>query len=473
MKNFFAIHKREIILFVAILLALIPLFPMEYATDTYVIGSRGIKEYSKTVFDSARPVTALFMLIVGSVWENITFLYYVSFTISVISIFFSIYFLSGAFEKYTGKYATLLSILIVVNPLLCEYFLFIEKGMFSLAILFCILALKCYIHFCDGKWAFLILGSLFIGLCSLIYQPICGLFVPLVVLYISLNNKEIKKFVIKLLWAVLLYGIGLTFDLVFLLAFAKGERAGKIHFENLKSTFLFAGVWQSILIYLCAFAILFLLSWVLTRKACNDLTKELFIKSTLILVSTVCAVFLPFILTEPNEVWFPFRIVYPLGATIGAISLLYVYFLKDHVSIKRVGIVILCIFLSLELVFFEIMFVSRVINTKRDKELCYKIGEEISSYEEKNGIEIKNVSIYHDKSITHRNKGVLKIGDSNVRAFSKSWSDVNSLNVILDKDYQKVAQSKEIKEYFSEMDWQTYNSQQLIFVGDTLHLCIY
>ena len=101
-----------------------------------------------------------------------------------------------------------------------------------------------------------------------------------------------------------------------------------------------------------------------------------------------------------------------------------------------------------------------------------KIGEAITQYEKTSGNEVLYVSISHDARITKTNPWVLSIGDSNVRAFSKEWSDVAHLNVLLNKSYQKVAVSAEVYQtYFAEKNWNTFSArEQLIFEENTLHI---
>ena len=98
----------------------------------------------------------------------------------------------------------------------------------------------------------------------------------------------------------------------------------------------------------------------------------------------------------------------------------------------------------------------------------------ISAYEEAEVIEVLYVSISHDAKLTKCNPWVLAIGDSNVRAFSKEWSDVTHLNVLLERNFQKVAVSPSVyNEHFAERDWTKFQDEQLVFEGQTLHICVY
>lgn len=469
-------RKNQVLLAFTVFLLMSPQLALEYSTDAYHIHYDGLDVYANMVmYRNGRPLSAIIIRLVNLIFGNFYALYYISLILCFFSIFFSILILQKEFSKFVPKLSYLLSVLTVLNPLSVEYFLFTEKGVFFLGILFGTLAFKFFIRFCQGKILYFPLASLFIALASTVYQPICAFFVPLAILYICFSEKTLKGTAVKTLWAILLYGLGLVPDVLFMSLFAKEERMSGIYFENLIKGFFPAGVWLSLLIYLAIFLILFGISALVTHKTdkvyLSQNTLVLFLKSSFILMSAICATIAPFLLTSPSEVWFPFRIIYPLG--VGVVSVAVFFLSKGdftlHVSVKSV----VCVFIAFTFVFMEVMFVTRLINNYKDKELCVKIGEEIEKYEKESGFEIKNISIYYDKNVTHRNKGVIKIGDTNVRSFTKDWSDVDSINVYLNKDYKRTKQNKNIKEQFKDKDWQEYSNEQLIFVGDTLHLCVY
>ncbi|MBQ7226592.1 MAG: glucosyltransferase domain-containing protein [Clostridia bacterium] len=475
LKGFVLQHKDACIFLSILLFTLIPLFCMEYATDTYVVASGGVKSYAAFVFDSGRPLTALLFFTVGSVWDNVTFLYYISLALAICCAFLSVMLLSAELEPVVGKWALPLSALTVLNPLCLEYFLFIEKGTFFLSILFIVIGLRFFNRLSKKRWYFLPLCSLFIGLCACIYQSAAALFVPLVILFICLRRDTPAQTFSSTLFAVLAYGLGLAINVIFIFTFASTDRVGGINFGNLAHAFFFAGVWQSLLIYASVLLVLFGISCFFAHRvgfSCfSKDTLIIWLKAIFILFAAVCAVFAPFIMVSEGEVWFPFRIIYPLGATIGCICVL----IKSKLRLggKRIGAAILCCFFTLQIIFFEAMFITRLINNRFDHALAERIGEEISEYEEGTGKEIKNIAIYYDKSTVTKNPYVIKLGDSNVRAFSKSWGDVNCLNTVLDKDYKRVKGSDKYMSHFKGYDWQEFDESQLIFDGDTLHLCIY
>ncbi len=471
-------NKRDVALLAVITLSLCLLFYPEYSTDSYVIAANGVKEYSSVAFNSGRAISALFFFIVGVICNSFYFLYYVSFLLALACATLSIKLLAGTLDGIGLKHTYVLSGLIVLNPLCLEYFLFAEKGMFFLGILFIVIAFKCFCAFKRERLYALPICALFIGMAAFIYQPLCALFVPLVLLYICVAKNGCRKIVKHTLVAALTYGIGLLFNVFFLAVFTENSRMKSFNPSSVGETFFFAGWWQSLLIYIGAFALLFLIVAFFGYKVGHTFkSKEvisLWLKCSFISVGTICAVFLQFLFVASEEIWFPFRVIYPLGALIGVFVLLIKWeFFPFGRFKKHTGIAAICLFFILEIIFLQVMLVGRIINNSTDHSLCREIGEEISAYENRTGSKITKISIYHDKSITHRNPFVTKLGDSNVRAFSKSWSDINSINAVLGTNYEKVPRNQYYEEYFSALDWTEFSKDQLIFDGDTLHLCVY
>jgi len=61
-----------------------------------------------------------------------------------------------------------------------------------------------------------------------------------------------------------------------------------------------------------------------------------------------------------------------------------------------------------------------------------------------------------------------------VRAFATSWSDVNHLNVILEKSYLKKNPDQKIfNQHFKGKNWDSFSTEQLVFDGEILHICVY
>ncbi len=65
-------------------------------------------------------------------------------------------------------------------------------------------------------------------------------------------------------------------------------------------------------------------------------------------------------------------------------------------------------------------------------------------------------------------------GDTNIKAFYPEWSRLNAINYYLNRKLENVEKDEKIEEdYFKDKIWEYYNDEQIIIVGDTVHMFIY
>ena len=108
-----------------------------------------------------------------------------------------------------------------------------------------------------------------------------------------------------------------------------------------------------------------------------------------------------------------------------------------------------------------------------DKEISLSIEEKIKKYEKESGNTISKISIYKDKNLTYSYKGLFVSGDINVRAYSSDWATKAIVVYYTKRNLQVIENDLNIKESFKEKDWNYFDCEQLIFNGDTLHICCY
>lgn len=462
-----------------------PFFHFEYATDTYTIKTVGMQLFGDSMFQNGRIISAEFFYGFAKMNASVEAFYYTSFVLSLLFSALAVWAMYQILRSQFSKNKSLLfAFFTVFNPLVIEYFLFIEKGFFMFALAMSMLAAYFYLLFLKGKRLALILAYPCIILSSFTYQTLPGAFVPVAVLLITLYSKQIKDWIINTLVAVSVYGGGTLGNFLFLRIFSSSVRvASKPDIGNFFYALSLLGTGALILIGIAIMAILLALSYWRSDKtpAC---IRSTFLKSLFILCGTVAVTFFPFIFIARNEIWLPFRIGYPLGMLFGLYPIFFsAVFPKEKKSVPQQSqsrqankaLILACTLSLILCLFFEIMVLGRLQNNAADESLCMKIGEAITQYEKTSGNEVLYVSISHDARITKTNPWVLSIGDSNVRAFSKEWSDVAHLNVLLNKSYQKVAVSAEVYQtYFAEKNWNTFSArEQLIFEENTLHICVY
>lgn len=463
-------------------------FKMEYATDTYTIINVGMHLFGDSMFQNGRLVTAAAFYSFEKVLPNITVFYYVSFLLAILFATLAVFEMAKIINRSAApKLAFLLAFLSVLNPLSVEYFLFIEKGYFMLAIFMSVLALKFFIRFLEGKKLCLLWSYLCITVTAFTYQSILAVFAALAVPFSLILAKNIKALLKNIAFAISVYGFGALLNFFFIKFIGKSSRAGSgICFKNLATAFFFAGPLPSILIYLAIFGLLFAICSLYIKRRNPTHTKQqilsLFGACSLTIMGTLLSTFFPFLFISSSELWLPCRIIYPIGTLLTTLPLLFICFNQEKPSreMQKTSksparlIAAFGILLALNFIFFQTMFAGRLRNNYLDHDLCFQIGDLIAEYESASGNEIRSISIYHDTKLSKRNPGVLSMGDSNVRAFSKDWSDVNHMNVVLGREFEKADCNEQIYQAnFANRNWDAFHPDQLFFVDNTLHLCVY
>ena len=115
------------------------------------------------------------------------------------------------------KYIHIQIIFIIINIFSIELFLFVEKGMMILSILFVILAVEQFINYLQNhKIKNIILSTAFIILNNFTYQGTLALFTLLGSLYIILNSKNIKEFIKNNFIMFSIYGIPTLISRIFI-----------------------------------------------------------------------------------------------------------------------------------------------------------------------------------------------------------------------------------------------------------------
>ena len=95
----------------------------------------------------------------------------------------------------------------------------------------------------------------------------------------------------------------------------------------------------------------------------------------------------------------------------------------------------------------------------------------INEYQEETGIEVTNICIYVDASHAFSYQNIFTSGDMNVSGFGPDWSDVEMINYYNGLKLVRAEKDEELQNQFAEKDWDSFNKEQVIFIGNTIHLC--
>lgn len=478
------------------LLGLIFLFMMvgasiypNYATDTYATFAHPEESAFDMLTRNGRPVTALiYKLSILLHIEGITLIW--TYTIfGIFCLYLAIMLYEDSLRKYLSNdiIRCLLATLTICNIYIIEYMLFLEKVAFMLAILCGVIAYRQIQSMIEGTNTRSIFFHSSVTLLSLIvcvncYQPTLSLFIVLLLPIILRKSYAWGK---KLKWLAtcsLMYSMAGVVNLVILSTFAS-IRTGSTHplYERVSSFFIL----PLNTIHTCGIVPKWF--WILTviiiaGFILNASKKVIGIWNTLIniiligLVTETCTL-IPFILGV--GVYTP-RVLYVI-ACLPMILIVFGYtnhvFNGSHSSEIRRESKLMMTFLTLILVvtsfYFNQIFKDKYITNALDEYRCQIIGEAIREYEHNSGRTIKRIAFYDDQQLDEYNSILKTNPQFREPSFKPYWSDLNAINYYLGTNYVRCNKIDIIAKYFSRHDWKRPSYKQLMFDGETLHICKY
>ncbi len=460
---------------------------IQYAPDTYFVFGQPLSESMANFFQSGRIVTGLFFyLLMNMLHFGFIKTYVVSYILAIICTIFSLYKLYKLFKKdiKSDIICVIASILIIINIFSIELFVYIEKGIMMLSVLLCIFAVDALRNFFEGNKKSIFLSIVYMLIANFCYQGTVAIFVAISLIYVIKYSKNIKNFILNNIVVTLVYGIPAIINFVTVrFIYGNSRVSGKIVLSESISK-IYAGIKEMILsnyglfpkylffIFLTALIIYGIFKIIKSFEATNQ--KVLYILGIFyILVGTLAFTIAPQLLQSTNEIWFTARSTYAFTSILG---ILLIYFSSIIKIDNKEAIIILatsCIFLLIQYIYFAMYTIDNYKVNFEDKEITNQIEELINNYEKETGNVITKISIYNDMNPKYSYDDIKCIKDMNIKAFAHDWSASAIINFYMRRNLVSVPNDDEIKSKFSEQDWNYFNEEQLIFQGDTLHLCNY
>lgn len=369
------------------------------------------------------------------------------------------------------------------------------------------------------------LAIFYMSLAVFSYQGVVAIFLALATVFVLKNSKTFVEFLKETIASVMIYLIPAILNFVMVRLIFRGSRVNgeRVLAESLKR--IINGIANMFVTYSILprefFIALFYASLIIfavtifTNK--NIKHKSLKILELLYLdFITIFATVAPQILQSTNSIWFVSRSTYAFASIIGINSLFILIVVleerenktktkleknttelreletnaqelelrkskiepKDNKTKYIKNIEIAVEILNLVLIFatwyrFNLIEIAHYNLNYEDKLIAEEIGKEIYNYEQETGIEVKKVAVYKDKNPRYTYPNIFVTGDINISAFGTEWSDVNSINYYNNLKLERIEQDQEIANKFASEDWESFNKDQLIFEGDTLHLCVF
>lgn len=461
----------------------------EFSADTYTVFTNDISEVLGVFLSAGRFITAAYMYLCNIFGFTINLTYLGSFCIGIISLTFALYKMYRISEKLTNNkmVSALSSILIVLNLFSFELWLFLEKGIMLLSVLFSVMAVDSMLKYFQGKKKYIVFAFIFMILANCSYQGIVGLFVTISLILILKYSKDIKDFIIKNVTVALVYGVPAFLNFfVAKLIFHNNRLAGsersfidkisKIYISlkdvviktyNVIPKYIFL----NIIILLSVIIVYFII-----RKNKGIKNKVLGIFSLgYLFAGTVLAAIAPQILVDYDSIWLMPRSIFSLASIVG---ILFLYINTNYNVNKLLGkalFIVLTLFICLQYVGFSRVLINRYTLNYLDELYAQQIVKIINKYEETEGRVINNIAVYYDNVRTYGYPSIKILGDSNVSALNTDWACSHVISFVSNRKFNSVPGDDEVfKAYFEGKDFSGFdNKEQFIFIGDTLHLCIY
>lgn len=462
---------------------------LAFATDTYWTFLNG---FHNSAVDMAvrngRPV-------IGMIYElysltglsNETF-YYLSGTLALLFLSASIWIYQKILAKYqlTENIRILISFVSIANIFILEYFMFIEKCGFMLAIFFNAVAILLIDKFFERKeWKYFLGSVMVMILATFTYQGTIALFVILSLPFASKSAKSFKDYLFHVFAIGLSYAIPVLLDLIALKFVFKSSRIKQEVnlFENCKNVIdglrRFGVSTFSILpsyMFLILLGFGFLAAIFMAIKM-----KHRFIYLINIPVIILASVIFSAATIIQGTGWWSQRTTYPIASVLGALTV-HMFISGRNRNVDKVPKVwlqsfvvgLMGILLIGQYFSFNKIFIDKYRLNTLDEYRARYIEEAIQEYQNDSGTEITQIAFYSDASRTYpAYPHLYSEGDLIVSSFYTEWSDIVAMNYYLNSQYSKVEQTEEYTEYFASKDWSNLSQEQLIFEGNTLHLCIY
>ena len=481
--------NKKIYIFAAIALIFFgALAEFEFAVDTYATLTFSTKEFINQFASSGRFILVFVGVILEILKLKSEVVYNLSYITALICMIISMYKLHTIIKDDVKNeiLKILIPVLIVLNAFSLELFLFIEKGIMLFGVMMCIFAVERIKQWLKEKnKKDIILAFIFMLLANFSYQGVVGIFVAISVIYIVKYSKTIKDFIINNVVVILNYGIPAIIDYILIKIFFSSSRvSGKIViseslrkiYENTKS--MIVGTYSMLPKYLFAVMILVMIGLIVYQIICKkEDTKNKLIdiaKMLYIIFAVILATIAPQIMQNTDSIWFVARSTYTYASLFGVLVLYLCVNFKDiKIQSRNIIFVLSAILLIVQFNRFNIIETSRYKTNEMDYEVTKNITSKIKEYEKETGNKIEKIALYKDKSMSYAYDGIFSTGDTNIKAYSKDWCIIYILKYYSGINLINSEKNPEIEKEFQNKDWDKFDEKQLIFDGDTMHLCKY
>lgn len=482
-----------------ILLAVLALFGAgcmpQYSADSYDTFTDS-SDWAFMLYTNGRIIPGLvYWLFYNVLHPSVHIVYYLSYGTGLLAgtLAVLLYYKKLVEYRIPAVYAAILAVPAVLNIYSQYYFLFIETGFFMLAILMNVIACLQFVHLLElpvedkkGRRRAEFFCVLALLLAFFMYQGVMSLFIVLSAPFILYHSKDARSFLVSNLRLFVLYLIPAIIDFLIVKVGFASERTGdaSLGIGSILSNLLHAfvnvqnfwfrrtGVLSNDLSGI--FIIMLLLASLIAAWRRHSFLRTLLQSLYLFLLDLIFS-FAPQIIGATWN-WAEERSVYAFGSLLAVLAVnLFLNGEQEKYSqprAKKAVILILCLSFLVQFFTFTSRYIDRYQTNQEEKYVARMIENRIGTYEQETGQTIDTICTYTDSNITYTRLASFSYW-TNIRTYTYSWGDVSCLEFYLDRSFVKGEQDPEIRDYFMSQNWDIFSEDQLIFRGNTLHLCIY
>lgn len=486
-------EKRKIVLwaeFAILNLCFYGVFCVEhFAADTYFTEICGWEEVFKIYWKNGRWIMACMCKICQVFNISFTVEKTTSWILAIVFLSLAEMMLHEILRKRIGEEISsirsvlvfLASFMMISNIFILEYFIFAEyTGAICIGIFFNVLEVKLVLQFLEkGKLKDFIFGLLCGILGIMGHQGAFGITAVLLILLAKGTFADIKSFIKNSMIIGTAYLIpALTNTVQTKLAgsmrvagslnlLEATREAGQQTLDLLISTANFMP--KGIYLLMCGIAGMVVLGFILVTHRVKELLHVAYV-----LLVFILAVLAPFLMTDPKYISVVPRTVYVMGAGFPVILILLLLQGKLQERLLQGTLIYTGIFLSIQYFNTCQVLTSHYVSNGIDYYDVNYIEQHVWIYENETGNRISKIKIYTDENPLGIYYNLTGYGAVNERVLSNTWAAAKVYEVFTGRELTVEEPDIAVYEqYFKGKNWSYLNNEQIILIGDTLHLCLY
>lgn len=385
----------------------------------------------------------------------------------------------------------LASLLFFVNVFFVSWFMYTEASMLMAlgsvcSIFAAIVIANVEKPICKYGLAFILL---LMSIC--LYQVFMETFVIASCIFLvqkyNLNNpKECIKEIVKVLLLTLVavcVNLSLTKYLCHIFEVPLSDRTASftvgLIYDNIQNVIAFhPRLWVESVFLLPPYALLISFGLVISIYVFLVFARKCNLLETLVYLFVVIGSY--FLVFSPHYIspifWPVERTLFPLFAIFSMIIVIILQLTNKRPVLLTILTISLCFF-CLNVIEIQDIASDQQITNSIDEEYAKMIDSAVSEYENNSNNIVAYIGIANDSDPSYGYYSQVDkiIYDTNVTARTHDWSFLPMLNYYTNRNYIMVDVPDDVyAEYFENRNWDLYDpSQQLVFVYDTLYICVY